>query len=43
MKKIFTLAVIIGLIIIIGYGTCNSKFTLTNTTSSMDRLDLRRI
>ena len=40
MKKIFTLAVIIGISIIIGYGTCNSKFTLTNTTLRKDRLEL---
>jgi ABC-type amino acid transport/signal transduction systems, periplasmic component/domain len=40
MKKIFTLAVIIGLIIISGYSTCSSKFTLINTTSRKDRLEL---
>lgn len=39
MKKLFTFVVIIGLIIVIGYGTCNSKFTLTNTASEKDRLE----
>lgn len=40
MKKIVTLAAIIGLIIIIGYGTCNSKFTITNIPQRKDRLEL---
>ncbi|WP_160692240.1 ABC transporter substrate-binding protein [Clostridium sp. C2-6-12] len=40
MKKIFTLIFSIGFIIIIGYGTCNSKFALTNISPRKDRLDL---
>jgi polar amino acid transport system substrate-binding protein len=40
MKKIVTLAAIVCLIIIIGYGTCNSKFTITNIPQRKDRLEL---
>ena len=40
MKKILTLIVVIGLILIIGYGTDSSKTTTTNISLEKDRLQI---